>query len=64
MRGDYGVSRSFLVMSVSPLLEFCRRERGTCMEENGSVLRSIEAWEEGPRRLRYACIYTPMFIAS
>ena len=40
--------------------EVCGRERGTCVEENGHVLRSIEGWKEGS----VVSIYTPVFTVS
>lgn len=36
------------------------RERGTCVEENRYVLRSIEGWEGGVRYL----VYIPVFTAK
>ena len=40
--------------------EVCGRARGTCAEENGNVLRSIEGWKEGS----VVFIYTPVFAVS
>ena len=38
----------------------CGREEGTCVGENGLLLRSMEGWEEG----FVAPIYTAVFIVN
>jgi len=39
--------------------EVCMEE-GTCVEENRSLSRSMEAWERKPGRLCCCFIYTPI----
>lgn len=39
-------------------------EEGTCMEESGSLSRSMEGWETGPGWLRCCFIYTLVFTVS
>ena len=66
MRGGYGGSGSFLgdgyLLFIS-MIVFCGRERVACGEENGSVSRLREGWEEGSGRLR-SFIYIPAFTPS
>ena len=40
-----------------------REGKRSCMEENGSLSRSMEGWEEEPEKLQ-CFIYTPVFTVS
>ena len=55
MRGDYGERRFCDVCLSFASIRVCGRERGACAEENGSVSRSREGWEERPGKL--GCFY-------
>ena len=61
MRGGYGERRFCDVRLSFVSIRVCGRERGTCAEENGSVSRSTEGWEERPGRLccfyLYSCLH-------
>lgn len=68
MHGGYGANTGFLRdvchSFVSMIVVFCGRERGTWVEANGSLSRSIEEWKEGPRKLHCVFIDIPVFTSS